>query len=227
MLKAILFDCDGVIADSEGLHLSLFQQLLEELGVRLTKEQYYASYLAMDDKACFRTALKDNGKPVSEEQIQELVGRKTALYKQAASRNLVIFPGVVEFVMAAAQKYPLAVASGALKEEVLLMVDTAGLRQYFDVFVAAEDVTRGKPAPDAYLKAMELLNRACPGKDIRPADCLVVEDSKHGIASAHAAGMKCLAVCTSYPVEALSAADKIVPYLTAAKLSDLEALFRA
>jgi beta-phosphoglucomutase len=117
-------------------------------------------------------------------------------------------------------------ASGALKDEVLLMLDTAGIRHYFDAVVAAEDVTNGKPAPDAYLKALEELNKKYPGKNLQPQECLVVEDSKHGVVSAHAAGMKCVAVCSSYGPDELSAADKVVPVLTAVRVSDLEALFK-
>jgi beta-phosphoglucomutase len=227
MLKAVIFDCDGVIADSEDLHFSLFRDIVKkEFDIALTKEQYLASYLAMDDKNCFNTVLKDNGRCVPPAKVQEMIDRKTILYKERAAQNLVILPGVVEFVMAVSQKFPLGMASGALKDEVLLMLDTAGIRHYFDAVVAAEDVTNGKPAPDAYLKALEELNKKYPGKNLQPQECLVVEDSKHGVVSAHAAGMKCVAVCSSYGPDELSAADKVVPVLTAVRVSDLEALFK-
>ncbi|MBI4396875.1 MAG: HAD family phosphatase [Elusimicrobia bacterium] len=225
MLRAVLFDCDGVIADSEQLHFTLIQKLLREWDIELTKEQYLESYLAMDDKNCFTTILRDNGRCLPEEKIQDMIDRKTVLYKQAAGQTLVILPGVVEFVMAVSQKFPLAMASGALKEEVLLMLETAGVRQYFDAVIAAEDVVNGKPAPDAYLKALEALNKQYPDRNLKPQECLVVEDSKHGVVSAHAAGMKCVAVCTSYSAEELAHADKVVPVLTAVRVSELEALF--
>lgn len=225
MLRAVLFDCDGVIADSEHIHFDLFRKILAELGVPLTKEEYVASYLAMDDKNCFTTALKDKGRCLPEAEIQKLIERKTAMYKKTAAENLVILPGVVEFVMAVSQKYPLAMASGALKDEVLMMLDTAGIRHYFDAVVAAEDVQNGKPAPDAYLKALAELNKKYPGRDMKPSECLVVEDSKHGIVSARSAGMKCVAVCSSYGPEELRAADKVVPVLTAVRVSELAALF--
>jgi HAD superfamily hydrolase (TIGR01509 family) len=157
--------------------------------------------------------------------LKTLIARKTEMYKKTAAQNLVILPGVVEFVMAVAQKYPLAMASGALKEEVLLMIGAAGIRDYFDAVIAAEDVKNGKPAPDAYLKALSEINRLNPGKNIQPSECLVVEDSKHGVTSAHAAGMKCVAVCTSYTAEELKAADRVVPVLTAVRVPDLAALF--
>lgn len=225
MLKALIFDCDGVIADSEHLHFSLFQKVLAEEGVPLSQEDYLNKYLAMDDRGCFDAVYKACGKQLTPEERARLISKKTALYKKTAAQNLVILPGVVEFVMAVSQRYPLAMASGALKEEVLLMIEAAGIRQYFDVVVAAEDVKNGKPAPDAYLKALEELNRIHPHKHIQPGECLVVEDSKHGMISAHSAGMKVVAVTTTYPKEELSAADRVVPVLTAIRLKDLEGLF--
>ncbi len=225
MLKAIIFDCDGVIADSEHLHFSLFQKVLADEGIPLAQEEYVNKYLAMDDRGCFEAVYKAHGKQMTDEKRARLIAKKTALYQKTAAQNLVILPGVVEFVMAVSQKYPVAMASGALKEEVLLMIEAAGIRQYFDVVVAAEDVKNGKPAPDAYLKALEELNRKHPTKNIHPSECLVVEDSKHGMISAQTAGMKVVAVTTTYPKEELSAADRVVPVLTAIRLKDLEALF--
>jgi sugar-phosphatase len=105
------------------------------------------------------------------------------------------------------------------------MLEAAGIRQYFDAIVAAEDVKNGKPAPDAYLKALSEINKKRPGKNIQPGECLVVEDSKHGVLSARAAGMKCVAVTTSYPAAELASADRVVDVLTALRIKDLEGLF--
>jgi HAD superfamily hydrolase (TIGR01509 family) len=225
MLKAVLFDCDGVIADSEHLHFSLFQKVLAEKGLTLSQKDYVEKYLAMDDRGCFTAVFAAQGRTLDTAELQKMIEQKTALYKKTATENLVILPGVVEFVMAVSQKYPLAMASGALREEIQLMINAAGIAHYFDAVVAAEDVSRGKPAPDAYLKALEELNKKYKGRNIQPADCLVVEDSIHGLLSAKAAGMKCVAVTTSYSADALAAADKVVPVLTAVRVKDLEALF--
>ena len=225
MLKAVLFDCDGVIADSEHLHFSLFQKVLREINLPLTQADYLEKYLAMDDKGCFRAVAAAHGRSLSDTELSALIEKKTALYKKTATENLVILPGVVEFVMAVSQKFPLAMASGALRDEVKLMIHAAGIAHYFDAVVAAEDVVRGKPAPDAYLKALEEINKKYPDRRIQPGECLVVEDSKHGLLSARAAGMKCVAVTTSYSAEDLSAADRVVPVLTAVRVKDLESLF--
>lgn len=226
MLKTIIFDCDGVIADSEPIHFALFRRVLREnLGMDLTESEYKEKYLAMDDRGCFTAAARDRGRELTGRELSEAIAKKTALFKAEAQANLVILPGVVEFIMAASQKYPLAVASGALRDEVMLVLEAAGVRTCFDVIVAAEDVARGKPAPDAYLKALEGLNLVRPGREIGPSECLVIEDSFHGVASAKSAGMKCVAVCTSYPPEALTAADRVVPVLTAFRVSDAASLF--
>lgn len=227
MLKAVLFDCDGVIADSEHLHFSLFQKVLKEKGINLTQADYLEKYLAMDDRGCFQAVYAAQGRTLTEADLAQMIDQKTILYKKTATENLVILPGVVEFVMAVSQKFPLAMASGALREEVKLMINAAGIAHYFDAVIAAEDVTRGKPAPDAYLKALDEINKKYPGRNILPQECLVVEDSKHGLVSAHAAGMKCVAVMTSYSAEELKQADKVVPVLTAVRVKDLEALFSA
>lgn len=191
----------------------------------MTQQEYVDRYLAMDDKGCYRAVFAAHGRTATDDEIARLIAVKTDLYKKTAAQNLVILPGVVEFVMAVSQKYPLAMASGALRDEVRLMIGAAGIAHYFDVVVAAEDVTRGKPAPDAYLKALEGLNMKYPGRHIQPGECLVVEDSKHGLLSARAAGMKCAAVTTTYPAEELRAADRVVPVLTALRVKDLESLF--
>ena len=225
MLKAIIFDCDGVSADSEHLHFSLFKKVLEPEGIELDQAEYVEKYLAMDDRGCFDAVFAARGKTLPPSDRSRLIAQKTALYQKTATQNLVILPGVVEFVMAASQKYPLAMASGALRDEVLLMLDAAGIKHYFDAVVAAEDVTRGKPAPDAYLKALSELTKKHPEKNIRAEDCLVVEDSIHGLLSAHAAKMKVVGVTTTYSAEELAAADRVVPVLTALRLKELEGLF--
>lgn len=225
MLKAIIFDCDGVIADSEHLHFSLFKKVLAPEGIDLGQAEYVEKYLAMDDRGCFDAVFAAHGKSLGEKDRSRLIAQKTELYQKTAAHNLVILPGVVEFVMAASQKYPLAMASGALRDEVLLMLDAAGIKHYFDAVVAAEDVSRGKPAPDAYLKALAELQSKHPKKNIQAANCLVVEDSKHGLLSAHAAGMKVVGVTTTYSAEELAAADRVVPVLTAIRFKELEGLF--
>jgi beta-phosphoglucomutase-like phosphatase (HAD superfamily) len=160
--------------------------------------------------------------------LSELLDRKTRTFQElVSSEGILPFPAVPEFVMAASQRYPLAVASGARRHELEMILESAGLRSYFELIVSADDVRNGKPDPESFLKAVEGLNASGKRpKAIRPDECAVIEDSREGIASAHGAGMKCVAVATSYPTFELSGADLVVPSLGALRLSQVEDLFR-
>jgi len=226
MLKAIIFDCDGVIADTEPIHMAAFGRVLAEEGITLTEDDYFAHYLALDDRGCFTKALDAAGRSLTQEQLSELIRRKAEYVEPAMEANLRILPGAAEFIQLASDVYPLAVASGALRAEIELVLKYGDLRDRFRVIVSAEDVARSKPHPDPFLKACELLN-AGTGNHIEPAECLVIEDSIHGIRAAHQPSMCCLAVANSYPREKLAEADHIVDSLAGLSLRDAESLFNA
>ncbi len=224
MLRALIFDFDGVVADSEPAHLAMFQRVLGELGIFLSKEEYYADYLGYDDRGCFVAALSAHGRPADEATVQSLVARKARAYLDYIQQHLYIFPGVQPFVTDAATRYPLAIASGALRQEIELILQVAGLRHAFTHITSAEDVAQGKPAPDPFLHALEHLNRSMPRMHapLSPADCLVVEDSIPGIRAGHAAGMKVLAVANTHTIDELQEADAITPSLSNVRLPELE-----
>lgn len=224
MLRALIFDCDGVLVDSEPVHLSLFQKVLAEEGVTLTEEEYKASYLAMDDRGCFTAVLQDNGRTVTAEGLADLIRRKARYFVEAMSGEPPTFPGVADFVLAAAASYPLAIASGALRHEVEMAVDGLGLRHCFQALVAAEDVEKGKPDPEAYLSARDRLSaESVGGPPLRSDECLVIEDSLHGVEAAKGAGMFCLAVTNSYPAGSLRMADRVVSSLSEVDLEQVAA----
>lgn len=224
MLRAIIFDCDGVIADTEPLHLMAFQKVLGEEGVVLLNEEYYRHYLALDDRACFQTVFAHHGIPLTSAKLEELIKRKKEYFEPVLRRNLQLFPGVAEFIRRASEKYPLAIASGALRQEVELIVQQGGVRDCFQVIVTAGDFTNSKPHPEPFLKALRLLNEQREDK-IQPHECLVIEDSLHGVQAAHRAGMRCVAVTNSYPQEQLSAAEMVVESLEGLSLKEVESLF--
>lgn len=226
MLKAIIFDCDGVIVDSEPHHMKALQMVLEEEGISLSKEEYYQKYLAMDDKGCFETALAAHGRPIDNAILKKLITRKMAVYRTLSQQSLYLYPGVVEFVHKATGAYRLAIASGAFRGEIKFALDKGGMRAAFPVIVSAQDVKNGKPHPEAFLTALAKLNQRTPsGPPILPAECVVIEDSLHGVEAARSAGMKCLAVTNSYPEERLRGkADRIVKSLTEIEPKALEAL---
>jgi HAD superfamily hydrolase (TIGR01509 family) len=224
MLKAIIFDFDGVVADNEPIHFAMFQKVLSEIGLPLSEADYYGKYLGFDDKGCFEAVLTAHGRPVSRKLIEDLVARKASAYLDHIKRNLIIFPGVRELAREAASRYRLAIASGALRHEIEFILEQAGIRKEFEHITSAEDVTRGKPDPEPYVHALQGLNRSRPSGAVplRAEDCLVIEDSIPGIRAAHAAGMKALAVSNTHTIQDLHEADAVTSSLADVRLSDLE-----
>jgi beta-phosphoglucomutase-like phosphatase (HAD superfamily) len=220
VLKAIIFDFDGVVADTEPLHLAMFQRVLEEDGLTLSERDYFEKYVGLDDKGCFQAILAASGRATPAGTIPRLVERKAVIMLEHLKTHLVIFPGVGEFVTMAAAGHRLAIASGALRHEIEYILDVAGIRLAFEHITAAEDVRQGKPDPEAYLYTLHRLNQRVP---VAAPECLVIEDTIPGIQAAHAAGMRCLAVSNTCPADQLTTADAVTATL---KGYDLETLRR-
>lgn len=214
MFKAIIFDFDGIIADTEPIHLKMFQRVLAEERITLTQEDYHQKYLALDDKGCFSAVLSDNDREVDKKLVDDMIRRKSVYFDEDVKNNIIIFPGVVAFVRKMAKKHFLAIASGALRHEVEFGLEAAGIRQKFQVIVSAEDAEKSKPDPEPFLQALQELNaKLGSSAPIQPSECLVIEDSLHGVTAAHAAGMRCLAVTNSYSADELSEADWVTDSL--------------
>jgi beta-phosphoglucomutase len=223
-LQAIIFDFDGIIADTEPLHYaSLRDVLLHELGISLSRHDYYAEYLGYDDRGCFEFALTSHKRSISTELIDHLVIKKGRAYLDALNTELRIFPGVREIIQEASRHYRLAIASGALRHEIELILEQAGLRKPFAVITSAEDVSQGKPSPEPFLHAMAGLNALEAADSLYPADCLVIEDSLPGIRGARAAGMKVLGVANTHSVNDLQEADAVAFSLDQVRLAELAA----
>jgi beta-phosphoglucomutase len=227
MLKAIILDFNGVILDDELLHYKAMQKVVAVLDITLTKEAYWGKYLPLDDTDCLEAVCRDNSIPLTDERRAHLLELKNALYNQQLQNRFPLFPGAAEFIQSAAQNYPLALASGARREEIETTLKATGLNQYFHVIVAAEDFTLGKPHPESYLLALKRLNaaRKMMSSAISPEECLVIEDTIGGVAGAIAAGMRCLAVSNSYPPEKLQKANRVARSLKDVKIESLPALF--
>jgi len=221
ILTAIIFDFDGVIADTEPLHFAGFRQTLAEIGISLTESDYYANYLGYDDRGCFIAALTTNQYPTDPSALTQLMQRKAHVYLESVKDHLVIFPGVREFVREAAAAYPLAIASGALRHEIEVILEQAGLRKEFLHITSAEDVTRGKPDPQPFLQALNGLNRQRREQAITAGSCLVIEDSIPGIRGAKTAGMNVLAVANTHTIQDLHEAHVVVQSLSQIRLSEL------
>jgi HAD superfamily hydrolase (TIGR01509 family) len=225
MLRAIILDFNGVVIDDEALHFGAMRDTVADFGIDLKRDIYWDKYLPLDDARCLEAICRDYSVRLSAEERTSALARKARIYRQLLQDRLPLFPGAARFIRSAAERYPLALASGARRDEIESVLDSAGLRRYFVVIVAAEDFAQGKPHPESFLLALERLNMAIDAAPIRPEECLVIEDSVAGIQGAHQAGMTCMAVANSYPGEMLQAADRIVASLEAVRLESLQALF--
>ncbi|MBI3090269.1 MAG: HAD family phosphatase [Candidatus Tectomicrobia bacterium] len=229
MLEAVIFDFNGVIIDDEGVHCELFQELLAERGFTLSRQEYDERYLAYDDAACFRRMFADRGRSLSEAELRELLARKSRRYHTRLGSGMVIFPGAVELVRRCAEVYPLALGSGARRDEIEAVLKHLSLLACFTCIVSADEVAESKPQPETYTTALRLLNAARGAREssIPPSHCLVIEDTPGGVAAARAAGMRCLAVTHSVPAAHLRAADAVVETLRGLDLALLRVVGQA
>jgi len=213
LLRAIIFDFDGIIVDSEPLILKLVQQIAAFQGWNLTEEEYYRDYLALDDRGVVELLFKRHGLSIDEQQREQLISQKERAYWEAIQDGLPVFPDAAEFIRKVAKMgFPLGIASGSLRLEVEHLLQKTGLREFFPVLVTAEDTKQSKPDPEGYLKAIDGLRTAafnpCLGHDFLAArQCLAIEDAAAGIDAAHAAGMRCMALAHSLPRENLKHAE--------------------
>jgi len=210
VIKAIVFDFDGVLADSEPLHLRAYQQVLSRFGVEFSREDYYANYLGYDDEGVFTQLGERHGIPLDSAGVRTLIDEKTRIFDTSIESGIesgdILYPGAAACVELMASRYPLGIASGALRHEIEAILRGARLDGHFRFIVASGDTPEGKPAPDPYRRAAAL-----HGAD--PAQCIAIEDSRWGIESARAAGLACVAITTTYSREHLTAADRIVTSL--------------
>ncbi len=226
MLRAILFDFNGVIADDETPHFVCFQQALRESGLTLTKDEYYGTYLGMDERTCAEALLVRRDGFVDTTLQARITARKADLFWDYTSAHPPpLFPGIERFVQDARGRYRLAVASGGRREQICAALRGTSIERAFDVIVSAEDVAVGKPDPFIYLHTLKLLKGASPRPPLlRAEECLVIEDSRAGILAAKAAGMRVVAVATTYPAEQLAGAHGVVETLNGRLAADLEHL---
>jgi HAD superfamily hydrolase (TIGR01509 family) len=219
---------DGVICDSEPLHMKAFQEVLTQEGVAITDQEYYDKYLAHDDRGSFEAACQEHGRPIPELQdMKSLLIRKARAFDDLMKEGLVIYPGVDAFVRKAGIKYSLGLASGARRLEVEFVLKKAKIRDRFAAIVSADEVKNGKPQPEAFERALELINqvRLEGTTAIQAGDTLVIEDSPRCIRTAKSLGMKTVGMATSYKPDHLREADLVVNSLVGLELSALEKLF--
>jgi len=224
MLRAVIFDFDGVITDSEILHLRAFNQVLTRYGVEISTKDYYKEYLGYTDVDCFKMLIQKGLLEIDEQKTKELVSRKNRIFNKLAKTEGQIIQGVRDFLqMLKNNNVPMAICSGALLAEIELILEQAKLRDFFEVIVSAEQVKKGKPNPEGFLLVLQKLNQ---GREecIRANQCIAIEDSHWGLKAAKAAEMHTVAVTNSYDANELSMAEKIVARLSELNINALQQL---
>jgi beta-phosphoglucomutase len=226
--RAIIFDFNGVILDDETWHYEALAAVLAEEGMSLSRATYDEDFLGVDDEDCFRRAWTSAGRSEPEPEASEaLVARKARRYLEKASGGWRLFPGVIETLKRLASELPLAINSGALKSEILVVLQDFGLEDLFVAVVAGDEHPRSKPHPEGYLMALDALRQAT-GQDAEslPASaCLAIEDAPRGLDAARAAGLRCLGVTSSCDTSMLEGlADAVLPAVDGLSRESLAAL---
>lgn len=220
MLRAIVFDFDGVIANSEPLHFQAFRDVLSANGLTFDERDYYAQYLGFDDVGVFQAVGVQRGADWTPARIRELVADKAVRLEAMEHDGAILFPGAADAIRRAAATVPIAIASGARGEEIRRVLHREHLASYFTAIVAAEDTAVSKPAPDPYLRVLARLVPAT-GANLTGAECVAIEDSVWGLASARSAGLKTVGVTHTYDAAALTTADLVIESLDALDIEQL------
>jgi HAD superfamily hydrolase (TIGR01509 family) len=202
-IGAVIFDFNGTLSDDEQILFAIFRDLFAEYGRPLSAEEYYGELAGLSDPEIVRTWLGP-GHPA----VDEVIARRTDRYRELVADGSSVPDEVRAAARYAAERVPVAVVSGAARAEIVPVLEAAGLTDAVTAVVAAEDVTHGKPEPDGYLRALELLDG-----ELEASDVVVFEDTEAGVAAARAAGMRCIAVLGTLAAERLAAADEIVPVI--------------
>lgn len=224
MPGAVIFDFDGVITDSEVLHFRTFNKVLAEYDIVITKKSYYKNYLGLSDFDLFRLFAKRGTLELKGCQIEDLVKQKNELFEQLAKTEGKIIEGVRDLlVMLDDNNIPMAICSGALMSEIELILEDAGLRNYFEAIVSAEQVQIGKPNPQGFLLTLQKLNRHSR-PELTANQCVVIEDSHWGLEAAKAAGMHTVAITNSYNPNQLTGAELIIDHLNELTIEGLQKL---
>lgn len=218
MIKAILFDFNGVIINDEPLHMKAYQEILAGEGIALSEEHYY-SCMGMDDKTFINAQYKRAEREVSREKTDEIVNAKTARWRELVAEEIPLFDGMENFIRKMEKDFALGVVSMARREEIEYVLEIVNLRDCFLTVISAEDVSSYKPNPECFLKGFTRLDAARTALGHNPivhGECLVIEDAAQGIVAGKRAGMKTLGVPNSIDARLLreAGADAVTENLS-------------
>ncbi|QBG49254.1 HAD family phosphatase [Verrucomicrobia bacterium S94] len=219
MLSAVIFDFDGIIVDSEPMHFRAFNEVLNPLEIEISWKEYCEVYIGFDDRDAFREAFKLKRKKVSSRDIKHLIKQKAEVFQHYIhSGEVTPLPGAVELIKSIPVRLPLALCSGALREDIDPIIKNLGIDGCFDQIITAEDTPKSKPDPAPYILTCKKLNIG------DPSTAVAIEDTPAGIMSAKGAGLKVLAVTNSYDRGYLMEADAVTDSLEKVSRPQLENL---
>jgi HAD superfamily hydrolase (TIGR01509 family) len=196
--KAVIFDFNGVLANDEHLHFELMQTLVAIFRVVLSEEDYFSKVIGFDDREAFKYVLGDQ---IDEKKLQSLIDQKNQMYLEAIASQNLLFPGVLDVVPQVAAGHLCAINSGALRVEIEAILKKDHLQSHFKTIVSTDDLKHSKPHPEGYLLAFEKLQQFDP--NLKKQDCVVLEDTLAGVASAKAAGLAVVGIANSVTVAEL------------------------
>ncbi|MEM7712529.1 MAG: HAD family phosphatase [Cyanobacteria bacterium P01_A01_bin.68] len=229
MIKAVIFDFNGVIINDEPIHQQLIEEILLEENLVLKPGEYQQTCLGRSDRACLRDLLASRGRVADEDYLTKLQQKKAQSYVEQIENleELPLYSGLDDFIFKIrSSNLKLAIASGAIRKEIDLVLERAKLAEYFKIVVAADDITTSKPKPDGYLLTIERLNQEYPELNLQPSECLAIEDTLAGIQAAKAAGMKVVGVANTYPFHMLQRQSNwTVDYLNELELDRIQEFY--
>lgn len=214
-LEAVIWDMDGVIADTGRYHFQAWQDVFWKRGIEFTIDEFNNHFGQRND-TIIQYAFKGN---ISPEELDKVAQKKEANYRERVTANVKALPGAVRLIKSLRQcGIKMAIASSAPPENIRLILGKLRIEKYFNAIVWGREVTEGKPSPQAFLLAAKKLN-------VVPESCVVIEDAMAGVAAAKRAGMKCVAVTNTSPGEKLSEADIVIDSLEKVNVERLARLF--
>jgi beta-phosphoglucomutase len=206
VLKAVLFDFNGVIIKDELIHRELIDELLLSENLTPQGKEFWQVSVGRTDKACLYELLKLRGRFVTDDYLDKLIAKKAIAYRQRLEQldTLPIYPEVVEFIQQMyASGYKLAVVTGAIRSEVELVLQQAKIDKYFETIVSGDEISQSKPDPEGYLLAIERLNELDTDLDLLPSECIAIEDTFAGLQAVKSAGIQAVAIANTYPFHML------------------------